>query len=235
MKWIADDTGRFKLRPYYATQEIDSTCNELVTKFLIKKYGRAKMPLQSGDLELIVEENVSEFDQYADLGLEGKDIEGVTYFHKNRPPTVKISEALSKHFSQENRRRTTIAHELGHVIFHTDLFISDFLIVDNEDTTDHLVRCNRQNILAPQEGNWLEWQAFYAGGAFLMPIFHMQAIADGVFDLVKHSGPFYIDSSAGRGFLTRVTQSCLISSAAATVRLVQLGYVTCDQDLAITY
>ena len=235
MKWIPDETGRFPLRPFYDTQEIDENCDGIVIEFLTRKYGCVKLPLQTGDMELILGEHTTEFDPYADLTNEGEDIEGVTLFFKQKDPIVRISETLSQHYSQENRRRTTIAHELGHVTFHSGLFQRIFSSGSSEDNASQPVRCNRQNISSPQKIDWLEWQAFYAAGAFLMPISQMEAIAQEIFNLVKVRGPFHVDSSAGRGFLTRVTHGCQISSAAATVRLIQLGHITEDKALAISY
>jgi hypothetical protein len=235
MKWISDDTGRFPLRPFYDTQEIDENCDGIVIEFLTRKYGCVKLPIQTGDIELILGEHTSEFDPYADLTGEGKDIEGVTLFFKQKDPIVRISEILSRRSPDENRRRTTIAHELGHVIFHSILFQRIFSTETSGDNASQPVRCNRQNISFPKKTDWLEWQAFYASGAFLMPISQMEIIAHEIFDLVKVRGPFHVDSSAGRGFLTRVASGCRISSAAATVRLIQLGYVTEDKTLAISY
>lgn len=236
MKWIHDETGRFTVRPYYDTAEIDANCDALITDFLNKRYGFAKMPLRTEDLEGLVEIHTSDFDPFADLSNEGDGVEGVTYFITNKAPVVKISNGLSKHYSQENRRRTTLAHELGHVIFHSELVNQNILPEGNDaDRTIQPIRCTRQNISAPRKADWLEWQAFYAAGAYLMPLSHIINLAQKIFDILKLVGPFLPSSSAGNGFLSRVVDSCHISSAAARVRLIQLGYLTENEAIATVY
>ena len=234
MKWIPDNTGRFSIRPYYEPGEIDAACDTFITEFLQKKYGCAKMPLRTADLETLLEIRTSDFDPYADLEHEGDDIEGVTYFVKDNLPAVKISEELSIHHWQENRRRTTLAHELGHVVFHSELANKN-LLTKNDDPSLQSIRCNRQNITAAKEVDWLEWQAYYASGAYLMPRFYVNDLAKQIFDLVKLNWPFLISSSLGYGFVSRVVNACKVSKAAAQVRLIQMGYLTNDKAIATIY
>ena len=236
MNWVLDNTGRFRLRPFYESGEIDSACDTLITEFLQKKYGCAEMPLRTPDLEMLLELHTSDFDPYADLNSEGEDIEGVTYFVENDLPAVKISERLSKYHWQENRRRTTLAHELGHVVFQSELINKNKTQNEEKDASSFQpIRCNRQNISAAKKGDWLEWQAYYASGAYLMPLFFMRNLGEQIFNLLKLNGPFLLSSSPGHGFVDRVTRSCQVSAAAATVRLIQLGYLTRNEAIATIY
>jgi hypothetical protein len=238
MKWIPDETGRFNYRPYYDSKEIDADCDALITDFLQKKYGSIKLPLpvRTEDLEVLLEIHTSDFDPYADLSNEGDEIEGVTYFLPKSEPVVKISKELSVKYWQENRRRTTLSHELGHVMFHSKILSRNNLQLSEADNQSFLpIRCNRQNVSAAKKKDWLEWQAYYASGAYLMPVFHISKLADEIFDLLKLKGPFLVSSSAGYGFISRVIHSCKISKSAAIVRLIQLGYLTENEAIATVY
>ena len=230
MKWVPDNTGRFKYRPYYEAGEIDCICDELITGFLREKYGSVKMPILTDDIELLIESKTSDFDPYADLTEEGKNVEGMTEFYKDFEPAIFISESLSHHYFQENRRRTTLTHELGHVIIHAPLWTYNELWTDNSDKQP--IRCNRENIENASVNDWMEWQAYYASGAYLMPISQITLVATEVVDLVKDSGPFYVDSSPGRGLIDRVKKTFHVSGAATRVRLQQLGYITNDLEKA---
>jgi hypothetical protein len=122
MKWIPDSTGRFKWRPYYDRQELDNECQRLVTDFLKKKYGYARFPVSTDDLSVMIEQETSDLDLYADLSLEGGDVEGLTEFFPDRKPAVKIAGDLSLDGSRVTRLRSTLAHEYGHVRFHSFLW-----------------------------------------------------------------------------------------------------------------
>jgi len=66
----------------------------------------------------MIEQNGADLDPYADLSVHGADVEGMTEFFPNRGPKVSISEKLSNDGRRENRFRTTLTHEFGHVKFH---------------------------------------------------------------------------------------------------------------------
>src|SRR5690242_190302 len=120
MKWVRDRTTRFIQRPYYSQDELDSGCEELVSSFLIKKYGTVCYPISTNDLTILIEQHTSTLDLFADLTAEGTDVEGMTEFVKKGKPRVSISANLSAD-NMENRQRTTLMHELGHVKYHNFL------------------------------------------------------------------------------------------------------------------
>jgi Zn-dependent peptidase ImmA (M78 family) len=124
VKWISDTSGRFEWRPYYDQVELDNECEQLVAAFLRTKYGTYHFPLSTDDLSVMIEQNVSDLDLYADLANYGEDVEGLTDFFPNKKPAVKITRELSLDNSRYHRLRTTLAHEFGHVKFHS--FLWDF-------------------------------------------------------------------------------------------------------------
>ena len=122
MKWVIDKTGRFGWRPYYDQAELDSECEQIVSDFLIQKYGVIKFPITTDDLSIMIERDTSDLDLFADLSFDGDDVEGTTDFFPHKKPAVKIARELSLDSSKNLRLRTTMAHEYGHVRFHNFLW-----------------------------------------------------------------------------------------------------------------
>lgn len=214
MKWVPDKTERLELRPHYDPSEIDEICDQHISKFIKKRYGHLKLPIPTDAIEVLIEQETFDYDPFAALAT---DIEGMTKFHRNSKPSVLISSHLSQHPRYENRRRTTLTHELGHVMLHANLWTN----------TDAEISCNRDDI----DGNtptydWMEWQAYYASGAYLMPVTQVQLLVNQIFELGYSSLPFYVNSSAGRGLIVRSKKQFKVSSDAVRVRLKQLGFVT---------
>src|SRR5690606_3646096 len=108
----------------------------------------------------------------------GPDVEGVTEFRPGKKPNVKISEALSNDQRRENRLRTTLTHEYGHVRFHAYLWEMNppraDLLRQNPNAAKQI--CKRDNILGAAETDWMEWQAGYVCGALLMPLSPLKRI-----------------------------------------------------------
>ena len=122
MKWVVDKTGRFGWRPYYDQAELDNECEQIVSQFLIKKYSVIRFPLSTDDLSIMIERDTSDLDLFADLSIDGDDVEGTTDFFPHKKPAVKIARELSLDSSRQLRLRTTLAHEYGHVKFHNFLW-----------------------------------------------------------------------------------------------------------------
>lgn len=174
MKWVPDKTKRLTLRPHFERKELDDLCDKFITEFLVERYGVIKMPIKTEDLEVLIEQETSDYDPFADLTKEGDGIEGMTVFMSGKKPRVYIAKDLGDHYARENRRRTTLAHELGHVKIHTPLW---------SQLPDGTIKCNRDGINGKFQYDWLEWQAYYASGAYLMPISQVQLLVDGILNL----------------------------------------------------
>ena len=136
--------------------------------------GKTEYPIRTEDLKVLVEDHAADLDLYADLSVEGENIEGVTEFFHSERPVVRISKALTEDESRQNRLRTTLTHELGHVVLHsplTSLSGQQRLFQTTERDRSLVLRCKRNSILlaVSKPVDWMEWQAGYASGAFLMP------------------------------------------------------------------
>lgn len=222
MKWVPDKTGRFPRRPHYQPDAIDAQCERLVQKFLTKKYGKIEFPIKTEDLTILIEER-ADLDSCVDLSHEDGDVDGVTEFRPGQRPLVSISDRLSAP-NMENRLRTTLTHEFGHVYFHQFMFetIGQTAQLFPRQAGGHTNKCKRANIDRAPESDWMEWQAGYACGALLMP-------ATALIDTVqvfraKQQLPFSnltADSNAGQELISLVSSTFQTSKDAARVRLLK--------------
>lgn len=227
MKWVRDKTGRFSQRPHYLPAELDEECERIIHTFLNKKYGRVEFPVKTDDLTILIEEK-ADLDSYANLTAEPGEVEGVTEFEPGKRPVVKISEALSSPHL-ENRLRTTLTHEYGHVHFHQFMFAdvqtqSGLLFPSQRES--HINKCHRDDMIGASEKDWMEWQAGYACGAILMPV---GALVETVKRFREDKKIPYanlvLDSEHGRQLITQVTMAFQTSRDAARVRLLKKGFL----------
>jgi len=224
MRWVPDKTGRFANRPHYLPAEIDEECERVISSFLRKRYGKVEFPIKTDDLTILIEERAN-LDSFADLSAEEGDVEGVTEFVPGRRPTVRIAESLSQPHL-ENRLRTTMTHEFGHVHFHQFMFDGDgaspSLFPRQEKA--HTNKCHRDNIVSAAERDWMEWQAGYACGAILIP-------AGALVEMVRrfreeNAIPYAsltVGSDLGQQLIADVTSTYQTSNDAARVRLLKKG------------
>jgi hypothetical protein len=227
VSWVADRTGRFGTRPYYLEKDLDRACEVIVRRFLEDRVGRIRFPLTTDELFVLVEQNVSDLDVYADLTDDGFDVEGVTNFAVGKQPEIKVSGTLSESASRENRYRTTLAHELGHAVFHDEVFQMRFASGDLfTDRAGARVVCKRDTMVDAPQSDWMEWQASYASGAFLMP---RETLSGILRPLVVAGGkltPFPVGSEPADILIAAVTDAFAVSRDAARVRLTKLRYLS---------
>jgi hypothetical protein len=162
MKEVRDNTGRFEMRPHYEPKELDRLFEKRVADFFRASHGKIPTPITTDDLTRLIEQDTSDFDPGSDLSHYGEGVEGVTEFPKNGKPRVRIASELAYDEARENRYRTTLTHELGHVLLHTYLF-------QLQDAANRQQVCKRETIVGAKQIDWIEWQAGYACGAILMP------------------------------------------------------------------
>ena len=227
VQYVPDKTGRFARRPHYKPQELDRECESIVSTFLRSRYGKAEFPVSTDDITRLIEQDADDLDLYADLSEFGPDVEGVTEFRLGKKPLVKIASYLSEDERRENRLRTTLTHEYGHVRFHAYLWEieppqHDFL-KKNPNANKQI--CKRDDILNAAQYDWMEWQAGYACGAFLMPMTHVQRIAGAYQQSHNLFGPVPHNSDDGRRLIEEISTGFQVSTEAARVRLAKLGFL----------
>ena len=228
VRMIRDDTGRFAQRPFYNEKELDAECERLVCTLLEKRYGKVSYPIETDDLTVLIEQNGADLDPYADLSVHGADVEGMTEFFPNRGPKVSISEKLSNDGRRENRFRTTMTHEFGHVKFHGFLWAAKF---DNgrlfsDDPHANIALSKRDNILNASKTDWMEWQAGYISGAILMPASPLRrAVSDYCSARDLHAS-IHHQSEHAAALVELLVQQFAVSADAARVRLLKLGFLS---------
>ena len=225
--YVPDRTGRFAQRPHYKPAELDRECESIISKFLKELYGEAKYPVSTEDLTKLIERDAEDLDLYADLSEFGPAVEGMTIFEKGKRPRVLISEKLSSDERYENRLRTTLTHEYGHMHFHGYLWEfepshPDFF--DNKRDADRQ-SCKRDTILDSAQTDWMEWQAGYACGALLMPVSALTALVRTYNEQHGLYGPVESGDAHGAALIEMTQQAFSVSADAARVRLTKLAMI----------
>lgn len=220
------------MRPHYESVELDRECESIVSAFLKKKYGSVRYPISTGDLTSLIEEEARDLDSYADLSQFGPGVEGVTIFNPGAKPDVKISETLASAPARENRLRTTLAHEFGHVHFHSYLFDPRFAELDLFSSghaggkQNQTQVCKRDTIVNAAVSDWMEWQAGHVCGAILMPATAMRSFVRTHFASNLDANGVTDGCSDASIMIKAVQEEFQTSSEAARIRLLRLKILT---------
>jgi hypothetical protein len=227
--YVRDRTGRFHHRPHYEPAELDGECEKLITAYLNKAHGEVRFPVHTEDLKNLVESRTESLDVYADLAALGPTVEGVTEFRPGKKPRVFIASHLTADHRRENRLRTTLTHEFGHVHFHTylwDLEPTPSPLLTRTAGTAHKIICRRETILDAKTTDWMEWQAGYVCGAILMPKSAVTALGRQHAQASGRFGPAQVDSPDGLDLIAAVKTAFQVSGDAARIRLLKLQLLT---------
>lgn len=225
VRYVRDMTGRFSQRPHFKPEELDRECESIITAFLLERYGRAIFPVTTEDLTVLIERDVGDLDQYADLSVYGDEVEGLTEFYPGRKPNVKISAQLANDDRRENRLRTTLTHEYGHVRFHAYLWELEPPRPDllRKNPTANKQICKRDNIVDANQNDWMEWQAGYVCGAMLMPVSHLRRLVGAYQEANGLFGVIGVGGLHGQSLIEKVQQEFQVSADAARIRLLKLN------------
>ena len=85
MKWVRDNTGRFRQRPHYLPAELEQICEEAICTFLRERNGKVSFPVSTADLTVLIEKAVDDLDTSCDLD---DGIDGLTDFFPRKKPKV---------------------------------------------------------------------------------------------------------------------------------------------------
>jgi Zn-dependent peptidase ImmA (M78 family) len=228
VRMIRDNTGRFAERPFYQARDLDDECERLICDLLLKRKKKIEYPVSTEDLTVLIEMHDAELDSYADLSHYGADVEGVTEFFHNRGPRVSISQRIAMDDRRENRFRTTLTHEFGHVKFHGPLWAEKFATGDflEHGPNANKVISKRDNILNAPQSDWMEWQAGYISGALLMPAMRLRRLVSDYCAPRDLHGNIHLTSEHAANLVQTVIDLFAVSREAAEVRLLKLGLLT---------
>lgn len=219
MNWTRDTTGRFRQRPHYTDKELEQICEDAICGFLKDRYGKAVFPVSTADLTVLIEQRVDDLDSHSDLE---DNIDGLTHFFPKKRPKVKIASRLQQPYL-ENRLRTTLTHEHGHVILHGFMFAleDDLKKLFDGQPKDTRNTCHRDHMHGGSV-DWMEWQAGFACGALLMPQTELVRVVKAFRD--AENLPYAdigVTSDPGKRLIARVMGEFQVSEDAARVRLEQ--------------
>jgi IrrE N-terminal-like domain len=235
MKYVQDCLHGFPMRPHYEPSELDVMFERLVVAFLKDKYRDVRFPMSTEDLKTLIERDVSDLEQYADLCRYGPGVEGATVFQGKSKPKVFVTAELSEDDRRENRLRTTLTHEYGHVKLHTYLYALDQprLPLMDAQTRALGIYCKRDTMIQAGRTDWMEWQAGYACGAALMPATYIRRTVAALHEQLGIFGSTLPDSAHGRTVIDTVVEGYQVSRDAARVRLCVLGLMGQATSLAL--
>ncbi|HEV2160664.1 MAG TPA: ImmA/IrrE family metallo-endopeptidase [Stellaceae bacterium] len=226
MREVRDTTGRFSVRPHYEPEELDRASEKVLQDFFRPTHGEIPIPIATDDLTRLIERDVSDFDPGVDLSRYGTDVEGVTEFLPGKKPRVRISAELAYDERRENRYRTTLTHEYGHVHFHAYLFAMEPRGADLFGAAAGKPPvCKRQTIINAPKADWMEWQACHVCGALLMPISALKRVVGDYQEHYQLFGPAAFGSPHAAALIERVRVAFHVSADAARVRLIKLNFL----------
>ena len=190
-----------------------------MARFLLDCHGRVAFPVSTDDLTVLLERDVDDLDNGCVLQ---DGVDGLTDFFPRRKPKVKIASRLQVP-KYEKRLRTTLTHEYGHVSLHGFLFARDDDLGRLFEGQPRATRntCHREAI-DRRSTDWMEWQAGFASGAFLMPRTELTRVVR-AFRASKSLlySDITVGSEAGQAMIARVASAFHVSREAARVRLEQ--------------
>ena len=170
MKTFRTTRGPFAERPHFEEKEVEAICLDELTKG-----GLLPSTPTTIRIERFIEKRFGVCVEPADL----KDgVLGFTEFGANGVSGVYVSRALDEDKSKpaQRRVRSTIAHEAGHGLLHTYLFVlkgSAKLFGDFSNPDSPKVLCREDVVESTAarsySGEWWEFQANMAMGHLLMP------------------------------------------------------------------
>jgi Zn-dependent peptidase ImmA (M78 family) len=226
-RFIPDPVGGLPWRPYKSADEIDAECECLLRQFLaLLLLAPMPLPLTTDLFTVMIEEHAQQLDLYADLH---ENVEGLTTISSTTRPTVRINRQLSATPARVNRLRSTLAHELYHVVFHAPYYQEQCKQGGLFTNAAPQITCSRNTILTPKKVDWREWQAAYGAGALLMPRTALHQMIRDHSDV--YGLPSYAEASQeAEAIITLIATSFAVSHEAAAVRLRQRGVIQAGAD-----
>jgi hypothetical protein len=167
-------SGPFIERPFYTSSEVESMCTEELTS--VGLFPLEPSPIR---IERFIEKR---FNIHPAYELLPDGILGYIIFGEEGVRGIVISSALAEESTRSAERRisTTLAHEAGHALLHTHLFVlgqpGAALFGSGLDQKKPAILCRNDAIqgipgfkAVSYDGCWWEYQANLAIGPFLLP------------------------------------------------------------------
>lgn len=174
MKTFKSKSGPFVEQPYYTSDEVDSICSDELQK--LGFYPSDPSPIR---IDRFIEKRFDLQPTYEDLP---NGLLGFTLFGPKGVEEIVVTKSLDEDGTRpaERRLRTTLAHEGGHGLLHTHLFVlgarPSSLFGDGLAKDAPKILCRDDGLPATGGSSkskppyrWWEFQANLAMGALLLP------------------------------------------------------------------
>lgn len=173
MKLIRAKTGPFAERPYYDDEEIERICSQALKG--VDLFPDEPSPIR---IDRFLEKRFDVVPEYRDLP---NGLMGYTEFSSKGVESIVVSRKLSDESDKVVQRRhsTTLAHEGGHGLLHSHLFVlrdSSLSLFSEDDGQKAKILCREEHAgtidargVKQYDGRWWEYQANRAMGALLLP------------------------------------------------------------------
>ena len=210
---------------FHPTKRMEFKAEDAVLSHIRSRRSTDLFPVTTDDLTTLLERHVEELDIYADLSPYGSGVEGLTIFLPSRRPIVKVACALSES-RNENRLRSTLAHEYGHVVLHDPLFqrkAQDSLF---DARSEFLQVSYRDGYSAPSGGDLFEYQAWFMCGALLMPLTELELRVQQLAERESSYSAIWQHSELGQAAIAHVADAFSVSEILARIRLIKAGLIT---------
>lgn len=202
-------------------KRMEATAEKIILAHLQKRRQVEDLfPITADDLTTLIEDFVSDLNVYDDLSEFGAGVEGVTLFVPGRKPTVRICPSLSEAFNQ-NRYRSTLAHEFGHVVLHDPMFQARSgpgLLPSGQPAFQVSFRDGEAS---QSKSDLYEWQAWHFCRSLLMPSSEVSRLiamlrGDWLSDI-------WVQSDLGSAVIRASSARFGVSEALARIHLVKTG------------
>jgi hypothetical protein len=166
MKTKGTAQGPFAQRLYLPASHIERLCEDALRS--VGLFPEAPSAIR---IERFIEKKFGLTPEYSALPT---GVLGYTVFEAGRPVSMVVDRGLAESDSAFAQRRinTTLAHEAGHCLFHTQIFgratASEELFLDGQNSMAPTILC-RDEPSPSYEGKWWEYQANAAIGPLLLP------------------------------------------------------------------
>ena len=239
MKQRQDPQSPWGIRLYFEDSEFEAMMDDLR-----RKAGQGCFtPGEGVDVDLVL---LRALEIEADYVWMPEGTIGRTIFSKDGRAEIQVSRELSDEAEADSlarrRLRTTLAHEVGHVACHPQLFLGDTSTLSLFDPDESIadkppIMCRAESVgQFRYAGDWWEFQANQCMAALLMPQKLFQAQVEALLE-VKEVATFEqaILNDRANAIVRDLSGHFDVSKQAVFFRLKKLGHVPDDQQAALEF
>jgi|CXWL01.1.fsa_nt_gi hypothetical protein len=210
---------------FQPTRRMDAIAENAIMTHVRERRSLNHFPITTDDLTTLLEVRVEELDLYANLTDYGPGVEGLTLFRPGIKPIVKIAAVLTEAHN-ENRLRSTLAHEFGHVLLHDPIFQQRSQNSLFDSGTQYMQVCYRDGIDKASVGDLFEFQAWFICGSLLMPQSELNSRVIALATSESSFSEIWQHSQLGLKMIEEMSSGFAVSRSLARIRLLKTGLLT---------